>query len=191
MPPALRFVRRLAFLTLAAGPLVACQSELSDPPADAGAPSALGSGSRISAIMNPSSPDHPASGTIVSITGATFLLVDSYDETHDGKSRGTVYLQDIPSTPIAPPFSGTSLYDPTYLPASLEPAPGDVLDLVGTYTVSTSLGSAVFDPGTALIQIDKPVVQPRFEYQVPLRWSSKRATSTVRTRRGCSGNRCS
>ncbi len=129
-------------------------------------PTALGSGSRIRDIMDPTLPTHPASGASVSITGATYLVVDTFDETHDGKSKGTVYLEDLPaSTPLA--YSGASLYAPTYLPANLEPAPGDVLDLVGTYTENKSIGSAIFSSGTALIQIDKPVVKPRFEYQLP------------------------
>jgi hypothetical protein len=168
MRSALHFLGRLAplsVLALAAAPLFACQSELNDPPADAGTPTALGSGSRIAEIMNPALA--PPSGTVVSITGATFLLVDSYDETADGKSQGTVYLEDVPPVSVAAPYSGTALYDPTYLPSSLEPAPGDVLDLVGAYDVEASLGTAVFSAGTGLVQIYKPVVKPRFEYKLP------------------------
>ena len=161
-------VARLAVLTLAAGPLGACESELpNDSPGDAGAPTALGSGHRIREIMNPSLPGHPASGALVSITGASYLTTDTFDETHDGKSKGTVYLEDVPPTAVALPYSGASLFSPTYLPASLEPAPGDVLNLTGTYSASASLGAAIFPTGTFLVQISKPVVQPRFEYQLP------------------------
>ena len=110
-------------------------------------------------------PHHPASGSKVYITGASFLWVDTFDETKDGKSKGTVYLQDVGSQA---PYAGTSLYSPTYLPANLSPTPGDVLDLTGTFTVNTSIGAAHFTPPTALIQIDKPVVTGRFEYTPPV-----------------------
>jgi hypothetical protein len=158
---------RLALVCLAAATLGACDNQLpSDPTLDAGVPSTLGSGNRVSQVMNPSLPTHPASGATVSISGATFLTVDTFDETHDGKSKGTVYLQDVPS-PTPQPYSGTSLYSPTYTPANLEPAPGDILDLTGVFTVDTSIGAAVFSAGTALVQIDKPVVKARFEYELP------------------------
>jgi hypothetical protein len=168
MGSGLPLLGRLALLLAGVAPLAACNYQLTgDPVADAGAPSALGSGYRIRDVMNPSSPDRPASGKSVYITGATFLLVDAFDETHDGKSIGTVYLQDVPPSNVPPPYSGASLYDQTYVPTSLLPAPGDVLDLTGTFSVSASLGSATFDPGTSLIQISKPVVKPRFEYVLP------------------------
>jgi hypothetical protein len=105
----------------------------------------------------------------VSISGAQYLLVDTFDETHDGKSIGTVYMQDVPD-PTPQPYSGVALYKPTYIPTNLVPAPGDVLDFVGTYSASTSLGSANFTENCAfcsLIQIDDPILQPRFEYKLP------------------------
>ncbi len=144
-----------------AAPL-ACTSPLADQPADAGAPTPLGNGKRIRDVMNPTSA--PKSGASVTITGASFLWVDTFDETNDGKSAGTVYLQDTGSTAA---YSGASLYQPTYIPANLAPAPGDVLDLVGTYQAETSIGAATFNQGEALIQISKPQVTFRFEYLVP------------------------
>lgn len=168
MGSGLRLLARLALLTLVAGPLGACESQLpSDPPDNTGTPSALGNGHRIREIMNPSLPGHPASGAQVSISGVSYLTADTFDETHDGKSKGTVYLQDVPPTSVAPAYSGASLFSPTFLPASLQPAPGDVLDLSGTFSFSASLGAAVFPAGTGLVQISKPVVKPRFEYQLP------------------------
>ncbi len=155
----------LSLAALAAG----CANEvMSDGPQDSGLPSALGTGERIRDVMNPASPTHPASGATVTISGASYLTVDTFDETHDGKSKGTVYLEDVPpSSGNEPPFSGASLFEPTYLPASLMPAPGDILDLTGTFTVDTAIGAATFPAGTSLIQIGKPVVQPSFEYKVP------------------------
>jgi hypothetical protein len=156
-------------LALLAVAPVGCENSLpNDPASDGGAGSALGNGQRIRDLMNPSLKGHPASGALVTITGATYLTTDTYDETHDGKSKGTVFIQDVPANATSVlPYSGASLYSPTYLPANLRPAPGDVLDLVGTYSFSASLGSAVFPAGTGLVQISKPVVQPRFEYELP------------------------
>jgi hypothetical protein len=142
-----------------------CTSQASDSPADAGAPTSLGSGERIRQVMAPGATNN---GATVAVTGATYLLVDSYDETHDGKSIGTIYMQDVPpSGSPPPPYSGVALYKPTFIPTSLVPAPGDVLDFTGVYSASKSLGAATFDPGTSLIQIDDPILQPRFEYQLP------------------------
>jgi hypothetical protein len=146
----------------AAAPLSACTSPQQDQPADAGPPTPLGNGERISEVMNPSLPTHPASGATVTITGASFLMVDTFDETGDGKSVGTVYLQDTGSNA---PYSGASLYDPAYNPSNLSPAPGDVLDLVGQYDVDSTIST--FPAGEALIQISKPQVKFRFEYLVP------------------------
>jgi hypothetical protein len=159
----------LALLTLVAAPLGGCNNGLpNDPAAVEQDASALGSGERIRDVMNPTLRTHPASGALVSISGASYLTTDTFDETHDGKSKGTVYLQDVPPNANAIlPYSGASLFSPTYLPANLRPAPGDVLDLVGTFSFSASLGAAVFPAGSGLVQISKPVVQPRFEYQLP------------------------
>lgn len=160
---------RVALVVIALAPCGACNYSLTGDPPENVTPSALGSGARIREVMNPASGTR--SGSTVAITGATFLLVNSYDETGDGKSIGTVYMQDVPpSESPPPPYSGAAIYNPTYVPTSLLPAPGDVLNLTGTFTVSTALGAANFasvNPGSSLIQIDKPVMKPRFEYQLP------------------------
>jgi hypothetical protein len=133
-----------------------CSDGVNDTPAVV-TPNALGSGSRIAQIANPDA--GTASGATVTITGATFLWLDTYDETMNGKSLGTVYLQDFSSVK---PFSGTSLYKPVYEPANLRLTPGDVVDLTGTYTIDTTI--AAFPTGEGLIQIDTPVVVPRFDF---------------------------
>jgi hypothetical protein len=145
--------------------LLACSSRTGDP-ASTPNPSSLGSGSRIRDIGDPTLPNHASFvNANVNITGASFLLVDTFDETNNGKSKGTVYLQDVGSTA---PYSGMSLYSPTFNPASLRPAPGDVLDLVGQYQESNTIGTTVkFPAGDVLPQIFKPTVTMRFEYQVP------------------------
>jgi hypothetical protein len=168
MGPAAHLFGRLAF-PLALTALAACGGQPVDHAADAGPPTALGSANRIRDVMNPQGSAHPSQLTAhVSFSGTTYLFVDSFDETHDGKSIGTVYMQDVPpSGSPPPPYSGVALYKPTYVPTNLVPQPGDVLDFNGTYTASASLGTATFPTGTFLIQIDSPILTPRFEYQLP------------------------
>jgi hypothetical protein len=155
----------LSLASASVASLGACSTQANDEGLDAGTGDPLGSGLRIKQVMDPKSPDHPTSATAsVNITGASFVWVDTFDETENGKSLGTVYLQDVGSSA---PYSGASLYDPTYLPSNLKPAPGDVLDLTGEYDSETALGTATFPAGTSLIQISKPDVTFRFEYLVP------------------------
>ena len=71
----LRIVGRFATTLLVSATLGACTTLAGDPFADAGSPSPLGSGERIRDVMNPASPEHGANGRVVTISGATYLLV--------------------------------------------------------------------------------------------------------------------
>src|SRR5438874_1763440 len=55
----------------------------------------LGGGLRLSEVQNP---DNGYKDKVVDVTGVTVLAVDNYDETSDGKSRGTVFCQDFGAT---------------------------------------------------------------------------------------------
>lgn len=155
----------LLCVSLAAG----CSSRNGDPPAVV-VSTPVGSGSRIRQITNPAAPTHPTDKEPtgphpkVTITGASFIWLDTYDETHDGKSRGSVYVQDVGSSA---PYSGVSVFKPAYVPADLRVAPGDVLDFTGPYEELINIGSAMFDPGNVLPQLSGPVVTFRYEYTVP------------------------
>ena len=158
------------FLGLGLAALVpACGSQTGDSPAPEGTPTALGSGLRIRDVMNPNAKTHPdTDGGLmpsVTVTGASVSWIDTYDETANGKSIGTVYVQDVASQA---PYSGGELYAPDYFPASLSPAPGDVLDLVGDFEELTHLGTAVFDDGTSLPEFDTPNATFRYEYTPPV-----------------------
>jgi len=132
---------------------------------DAGPPTALGAGQRIKEIGDPTRPDHDKLvNQNVQVTGASVVWTDTYDETANGKSRGTVYVQDIGSTD---PYSGTSLYSPTFIPGDLRLAPGDVLDLNGQYQENKNIGTAVFPVPQVLPQISKPVGLFRYEFSPP------------------------
>jgi hypothetical protein len=160
---------RLAFSALAFLPVVVACSSLSGDPASQPAQDPLGSGSRIAQIQDPSSQDYKqavanAGGVPVDVSSVVVSWIDTFDETKDGKSIGTVYIQDVGSQA---PYSGISLYEPSYVPASLRLLPGDVLDVSGPYEEVTSIGSAVFSAGTTLPQLSKPVGTFRYEFQTP------------------------
>lgn len=149
----------LALLPVA---LVACSSLTGDPPSKPTA-DPLGDGLRIAQVQDPSSPDYKPN-TNANITSAVATWLDTFDETHDGKSIGTLYIQDVASTA---PYSGIEVYEPNYVPASLTILPGDVLDFAGPYDESPNVGSATFDPGTFLPQLSKPVGTFRYEFVPP------------------------
>jgi hypothetical protein len=133
-----------------------------DPPAPY-KPHPLGSGLRIADVQDPKSASY-APNTDVNLTSLAVLWVDSFDETKDGKSLGTVFVQDVGSTA---PYSAISVYQPSFVPSDLRPLPGDVLDFVGPYQEVANIGKAQFSPGQTLPQLAKPVGTFRYEYQVP------------------------
>jgi hypothetical protein len=165
-------MRAPAFPLLASLAAIAagCSSLSADPPAPY-TPSPLGSGLRLSQIQDPSSKNYnPCLNPVPSDCGsfdASSIVVtwlDTFDETMDGKSLGTLYLQDV-GNPLA--YSGIGSYDTDFVPASLTPLPGDVLDFDGPYAESASIGSAMFNPGTFLPQFYKPVGTFRYEFVPP------------------------
>jgi hypothetical protein len=158
---------RLALASLAMT-IAGCSSLAPDSPASYDA-SPLGPGQRLAQVQNPASPYYPkgldaGASPTVNITSIVVTWLDSYDETRDGKSIGTLYVQDVGSTA---PFAGIGIYEPNYVPASLTPLPGDVLDWTGPYTEETSIGSATFDPGTYLPQLSKPVGTYEYDFMPP------------------------
>jgi hypothetical protein len=124
-------------------------------------PNPIGGGVHIRDVVNPTK---NSNGQTVNISGAVVLTIDTYDETANGKSAGTVYVQDIGSQA---PFSGTNLYSPSFVPSDLRVVPGDTLDLLGQYVIESSIGSAAFSAGQGLPQVSKPTATFRYEYQTP------------------------
>jgi hypothetical protein len=163
---------RLVTSALVVLPLVAACSTLAGDPASQPISNPLGSGSRIADIQNPSSDAgdyqyalaNPTQGKLVDVSSTVVSWIDTFDETKDGKSRGTVYIQDVGSQA---PYSGISVYEASYVPASLRLLPGDVLDFSGPYQEVTSIGSAIFPTGQTLPQLAKPVGNFRYEFRTP------------------------
>lgn len=149
---------------LAAGAVVAalagagCTNRVGqgDPPSEApGGP--LGSGLRLRDVQDPANAN---AGKFLDATGVTVLAVDGFDETGDGKSRGTIFVQDYASTE---PLSGVSIYSAVLVPSNLRLSPGDVVDLHGQYVELSAIGSNHFSPGAFLPQFATPTTTFRFE----------------------------
>jgi hypothetical protein len=152
---------------LVAGSLPGCSVTTGgDPHSNAGVPPPGGKDKRIKDVGDPGADGHKDYLTgPTPISGAVVVAVDKFDETADGKSKGTIYVQDLGSKD---PFSGITLFSPTFNPGNLAVGPGDVLDLNGQYTEAATIGTKVtFAPGSVLPQISKPVATFRYETAVP------------------------
>jgi hypothetical protein len=160
--------RHICLATALIAAAAACGSTAGDPPTIPPPPTPLGSGLRIKQVTDPSLPNHPNGKAtplpVVNVTGATVVAVDTYDETANGKSRGTIYVQDVGSQD---PWAAISLYSPTFVPGDLRLAPGDVLDLNGGYQENDHIGTAIFPAGQVLTQLAKPIGTFRYEYTPP------------------------
>ncbi len=115
---------------------------------------------RLRDVQNPA---NNLSGQNVNITTVVVTAVDTFDETHNGKSVGTVFVQDAD---VTGPLAGISMYSPTFVPANLRVAPGDVVDIVGQYSEQHTIGSTVNFGAAFLPQMNKPQVSPSFETQL-------------------------
>jgi hypothetical protein len=175
IPPAggttLPRMRAAALLQLTVMAAIAGCSSLSGDPAAPYTPSPLGAGLRLAQVQNPKSPDYqPCTAPDPDMCGTAFASsvvvtwLDTFDETMDGKSIGTLYIQDV-GNPDA--YAGIGCYETSFVPASLTPLPGDVLDFTGPYAESGNIGSAMFNKGTFLPQFYKPVGTFRYEFVPP------------------------
>ena len=123
----------------------------------------LGNGNRLREVQDPGSPAYAANKT-VNVTSVVVTAVDNFDETHNGKSRGTIFVQDADQQL---PYGGVSLYSPTFVPANLRLAPGDVINMNGEYVEQQTIGTTVNFAPNFLPQMAKPQVTLAFETQEP------------------------
>jgi hypothetical protein len=138
----------------------ACTQRIDDAPVPA-SPSVLGHGKRLREVQQTNAGYVNKS---VLVTSAVVTAVDGFDETNDGKSRGTIWLQDV-DAPGG--YSGISLFAPSFQPANLRLAPGDVVDLDGTYVEQQIIGTTVNFAPAFLPQLVQPSVTFRYETAVP------------------------
>lgn len=160
--PFARFVS-ISALSALATLTFSCGSEQGDPPTPASVPPPGGKGNRIHEIADPSSPQKAPHQTQVSVTGAVVVAVDTFDETRNGKSSGTIYVADVGSKE---PYSGISLYNPSFVPGNLRVSAGDTLDLRGEFQENQDL-PVKFAKGAFLVQLSYPIGTFRFDARVP------------------------
>lgn len=144
--------------------LVACSSQRGDPPSPPTIPDPAGKADRIYDIADPESPKKAAHQTQVSVSGAVVIAVDTFDETKNGRSAGTIYVADLGSLE---PYSGLSLFQPSFIPGNLRVAAGDTLDLRGEYQENNTV-PIQFAPGAFLAQLSTPIATIRYDASVPI-----------------------
>lgn len=102
----------------------------------------LGDGERVSSVVGPATwvkPSDQMSETCsgkpvdhkVYVTGVTINAIDTFDETGKG-ARGNFYVQDAVAKPG--PYSGITIFGPSFSPPDLRLAQGDVADVLGVLT---------------------------------------------------------
>lgn len=69
----------------------------------------------------------------VYVTGVTILAIDRFDETGDGQI-GNFYVQDPDPKCAGKPYSGVTVFDPSFSPPDLRLANDDVVDMNGLIT---------------------------------------------------------
>lgn len=111
-----------------------------DPPTEPD-PDVLGDGARVSEVVGPATWfDADLVGTSgcaiptdrqVRLTGQIIVAVDRYDETNDG-AVGNIYVQDVTDPAAGPvPYSGITVFSPSFTPPDLRVFEGDVVDTFG------------------------------------------------------------
>jgi hypothetical protein len=103
-----------------------------------------GNGSRVSELLGPATwenldnQDSTNCASIppmreVAIDGVTVTAIDRYDETGEIGSQGNIYVQDAMAAYGDPPvpYSGVTVYDPSFSPPDLRLVEGDVVDVFG------------------------------------------------------------
>ncbi len=144
--------------------LCGCSAGGGDTPARREIGPPVGAGKRIREVADPGIADRAPPGSEVNVTGVTVVAVDTFDETKNGRSRGTIFVQDLGSVE---PYSGISLFAPAFVPGDLRVAAGDVLDLRGEYQENKNIGTAIFPEGQVLPQLARPVATFRYDFRPP------------------------
>ena len=135
-----------------------------DPGVNLGVPPPAGKDKRIREIAAPGSPAKANDLQDVAVSGAVVVAVDQFDETNNGRSRGTIYVQDLDANNENAAYSAISLFAPSFIPGNLRVGAGDVLDLRGTYQETKTIGPTVtFAPGAPLPQLSQPIATFRFD----------------------------
>jgi hypothetical protein len=141
-----------------------------------GTPSAnaVGTGTPLSTLNDRTKTQAPAATQYVNITGAVVTAVDNFDESSTG-AIGNIYVQDLSDDPL--PYSGITVYNPSFSPPDLQIAPSDVVDIRSLYQEFEGPTGMYFDPdctpvpgvacGITLPELVGSTISFRFEYSMP------------------------
>ncbi|MBX3199737.1 MAG: hypothetical protein KF894_16495 [Labilithrix sp.] len=140
-----------------------CDSREGDLPVTPTIPPPAGKDFRIHEIRDPKSPNKAAHNAQVQVSGAVVVAVDQFDETRNGRSAGTIYVADLGSKE---PYSGISLFNPSFVPGNLRVGAGDALDLRGQFQENQDI-PIKFAPGAFLVQLSNAIGTFRFDAEVP------------------------
>lgn len=152
--------------------VASCGSREGDLPSPSAPPPPGGEGHRIHELRDPASPNKAAHESQVTVSGAVVVAVDRFDETHNGRSMGTIYVQDLGTktpgsdTVVHEPYSGISLFNPSFIPGNLRVGPGDALDLRGQFQENQDV-PLKFAPGAFLVQLANAIGTFRFDAEEP------------------------
>jgi hypothetical protein len=167
----------VATVAFAASGVTGCTEATSDPAATPQIPPPTGKGLRIREVRDPASPTKAAHKSKVALSGSVVIAVDRFDETRNGKSSGAIYVADLDlrdsaaqeSDPVDKkwrPYSGVSLFNPSFIPGNLRVSPGDVLDLRGEFQENQDV-PLLFPKNAFLVQLSAPIGTFRFEGSMP------------------------
>ncbi|MFO0615969.1 MAG: hypothetical protein U0414_25465 [Polyangiaceae bacterium] len=137
---------KAAMLALALGVLAGCSGtgggDTGDPRTTPN-PNEYGTGLRVTDLVGPAvwlSPGNMMSaGCAVPadrsayMTGQVIVGVDKYDETGAGQT-GNIYVEDFPTTEAPKPYSGITIFAPSFSPPDLRLFEGDLVDSFGTFS---------------------------------------------------------
>jgi len=133
-----------AVILVAVLPLAGCSGTgaggTGDPPSEAEG-EVRGTGDRVSDLVGPAtwlSPEDPNSIQCDSppdvrarVTGVSIVAVDNFDEANDGSSARNIYVMDVPGKRGPKPYSGLTIFGPSFTPPDLRLFGNEVVDVEG------------------------------------------------------------
>jgi hypothetical protein len=111
---------------------------------------------------NPSNP-RPSDKDYISVNNVIIMALDQYDETNNG-AVGNLYVQDMGVD--VQPYSGITVYNPSYNPPDMRVFVGDVVDVRSPYMEFLGPSSSMFPDGESLPELSGANVKFRFESPV-------------------------
>ncbi|MFO0551782.1 MAG: hypothetical protein U0271_25575 [Polyangiaceae bacterium] len=175
--------RAAALLALVAAPfalvLSGCDQtsdgSTGDPPTTPD-PDVLGNGDRLREVIGPATWFEPGniesagckapSDHQANVTGQTIVAIDRFDETGEG-ALGNMYIQDYTEPGDSPPpYSGVTVFAPSFTPPDLRLFEGDVVDTFGNVQEFLGPSSGLFGECKSLPEISGTMTF-RFDGHVP------------------------